>query len=126
MFSVIRRILAYKFFPFCWTLLIITLLCIPGSYVPGTGIFGMPHLDKVVHIFLFGFNVLFWGWHYQGNGNVLKIKTIYLITALLTIALGIVMEFVQMYFIPNRSFDGWDIVADVAGAVLAWLWLMRA
>ena len=125
MFSVIRRILSYKFFPLCWTLLIVVLLCIPGSYVPGTGIFGIQHLDKVVHIFLFGFNVLFWSWHYQGNGRALKLRNIYVVTMLLTITLGVVMEFIQMYFVPNRSFDGWDIVADIGGAILAWLWLVR-
>ena len=32
--------------------------------VPGTGIFSIKHLDKIVHVFLFGMNVLFWGWHY--------------------------------------------------------------
>ena len=41
------------------------------------------------------------------------------------ITLGIVMEYVQMYFIPNRSFDGYDIVADIVGAGLAGLWLLR-
>jgi VanZ family protein len=29
---------------------------------------------------------------------------------------GIAMEFVQKYFIPNRDFDIYDIVADIIGA----------
>jgi VanZ family protein len=28
------------------------------------------------------------------------------------------MEFVQLYFVANRSFDGGDVIADLAGAVL--------
>ena len=30
---------------------------------------------------------------------------------------GIVMEFVQRYFIPNRSFDLGDVIADGVGSV---------
>ena len=36
-----------------------------------------------------------------------------------TLVLGIILEFVQKYFIPGRSFDNYDIVADATGAVLA-------
>jgi VanZ family protein len=126
MVALIQRILSYRIFPLAWTLLIIILLSIPGSYVPGNGLFGIQHFDKVVHIILFGFNVLFWGFYYWSRQLAkLRIKKIVIIITLLTIILGIAMEYVQLYFIPNRSFDGWDIVADIAGAVIAAVWMMR-
>ena len=31
---------------------------------------------------------------------------------------GIAMEFVQKYFIPNRSFDIGDIIADGVGSIM--------
>jgi hypothetical protein len=125
MLAPIRRILTYKFFPACWTLLIIILLCLPGSLVPGKGIFSIPNLDKVVHIVLFGANVLLWGWHY---GQLMRIpkefRHVIVVDVLLTIILGVALEYVQKYWIPNRSFDVKDIAADMIGAVLAgtWLW----
>ena len=126
MLAMFRRIFSYKFFPLYFTLLTILLMCLPGSMVPGTGIFSIKHLDKIVHVFLFGMNVLFWGWHYatsETDGKILK--GIFITTSLLMITLGVVMEYVQMYFIPNRTFDGYDILADIIGSVLAGAWLLK-
>ena len=125
MLAPIRRILTYKFFPACWTALIIILLCLPGSLVPGKGIFSIPNLDKLVHIVLFGTNVLLWGWHYAPlSGSVKKFRQTIVLDAMLTTGLGIGLEYVQKYWIPNRSFDGKDIIADLVGAFAAgsWLW----
>ena len=125
--AVIQRILSYKFFPLCWTLFTVALLCMPGSMVPGTGIFGIPNLDKIVHVILFGSNVLFWGLHYrEGGRSRLQLRPIFLITTVFAIVLGVMMEYVQLYFVPNRSFDVGDIMADAAGAVLAGLWLLKS
>ncbi len=116
MLTLIRRILTYRFFPVCWTLLLVILLCIPGSRCQALSLFGWKHLDKFVHIFLFGMNVLFWGWHYGAvSRESNELRKIFLFTTMATIALGIALEFVQLYFIPNRSFDGYDIIADAIG-----------
>ena len=124
--AMFRRIFSYKFFPLSWTLFTILLLCLPGSMVPGTGIFALKNLDKIVHVMLFGMNVLFWGWHYETSPRETRqLKFIFIAATAMTILLGIIMEYVQLYFIPNRSFDGYDILADAVGAVLAGLWLLR-
>jgi VanZ family protein len=94
--------------------------------VPGTGIFGLKNLDKIVHVMMFGMNVLFWGWHFEASERESKkLRIIFVAATFIMISLGVVMEYVQLYFIPNRSFDGYDILADVVGAVLAGLWLLR-
>lgn len=125
--AMFRRIFSYKFFPFAFTIFTIFLLCIPGSMVPGEGIFDLENLDKIVHIVLFGMNVLFWGWHYQTSyENGQKRQWLIAGAVIIMSLLGVVMEYVQLYFIPNRSFDSWDIVADVVGSVLAGLWLWRS
>lgn len=106
--------------------MIIFLLCLPGSMVPGDKLFGFEHFDKVVHVILFGINVLFWGWHL---GSVPRtpahLRKIIMFATFSTIALGIALEFVQLYFIPNRSFDLGDIAADTVGSVLAGVMLLR-
>ena len=38
---------------------------------------------------------------------------------------GIVMEFVQRYFIPNRSFDIGDLGADAVGSLAGYLLSVR-
>lgn len=127
MLAMIRRIFSYKFFPLSWTLFTILLLCLPGSMVPGTGLFALKNLDKIVHVMLFAMNVLFWGWHYETSDREWRqLKVIFVAATGIMITLGIVMEYVQMYFIPNRSFDGYDIIADIIGSVLAGLWLLRS
>lgn len=94
--------------------------------VPGTGIFALKNLDKIVHVMLFGMNVLFWGWHYETSGRGSKqLRAIFIAATAIMIILGIIMEYVQLYFIPNRTFDGYDIIADAVGCVLAGLWLLR-
>jgi hypothetical protein len=124
--ALFRRIFSTKFLPLSWTILTIALLCLPGSMVPGTGIFATKNLDKIVHVILFGFNVLFWGWHFATVEKPEKrLRYLFLASVVLVILLGVSMEYVQLYFIPNRSFDAWDIVADTVGAVLAGLWLLR-
>ena len=37
---------------------------------------------------------------------------------------GVVMEFVQMYFVSNRSFDLWDIVADATGCLAGYIFCL--
>ena len=125
--AMFRRIFSYKFFPLAFTIFTIILLCIPGSMVPGEGIFGLENLDKVVHVILFAMNVLFWGWHYQTSQDRSESKKNwnYLAAVAIMSLLGVVMEYVQLYFIPNRSFDSWDIVADIVGSVAAGVWLWR-
>ena len=126
MLAMFRRIISYKFFPLSWTLLTILLLCLPGSIVPGTGIFALKNVDKIIHFLMFGMNVLFWGWHYETSPRSSKeLKIIVIGATAMMIAIGIVMEYVQMYFIPNRTFDGGDIAADIVGSILAGLWLLR-
>lgn len=41
--------------------------------------------------------------------------------AAVCISYGILMELVQKYWIPNRSFELQDILADTAGCMLGWL-----
>src|SRR5581483_6923487 len=106
-----------KLFPFSWTLLTIILLCLPGSVIPGAGIFAINGLDKIVHFILFGGIVLLWGLYIRKTYPPAEWFKRILMAALFSIALGIALEYVQRYFIPNRTFDLKVIVADAIGAM---------
>lgn len=126
MVALIRRLSRTKIFPLIWTLLTIGLLCLPGKVIPGLGLFGVKHLDKLAHIVLFGGFVLLWGL-FAWQRKKLKIDWFFVLggITLISITLGIAMEYIQVNFVPNRSFDVWDIWADVVGSVLVMFLLMR-
>ena len=122
MMRFIKRLCTARFLPITWTLLIIILLCLPGSTIPGDGVFSIPDLDKAVHVLLFGGFVIGWGFNlYFRRADTQKWRKTIIMLTVCSICLGIVLEFLQLWFIPNRSFDGMDIVADSAGALLAGL-----
>jgi hypothetical protein len=121
-----QKLFSKKVIPVFWTLLTIGLLCLPGSTIPGDGlVLEIPHLDKIVHVVLFGGIVLFWSVYYAHRpGPGRRWRKLVIILAILSTALGIVLEYVQFYFIPQRSFDRFDIVADASGALAAMLYLL--
>lgn len=93
-----------------WTLLVLFLCFLPGEDLPEVDI---PLIDKWTHIVLFG--VFAFLWLCAGNTRNLK----YML-AILTISVytGWLVEFVQGHYVPNRSQDVMDILADILGAVL--------
>ncbi|AXY77164.1 hypothetical protein D3H65_25685 [Paraflavitalea soli] len=119
--SLLQKLCAKKLLPIIWTIITIVLLCLPGSSIPGDGIvFNIPNFDKIVHVILFGGIVLLWGAHYVFRPEKLQgWQKLIILLAILSTALGIVLEYVQFYFIPQRSFDKYDIVADASGAIAA-------
>src|SRR5258708_874383 len=121
-----RKLCSTRLLAIAWTLLTIVLLCLPGSSLEaGEALFTIPYFDKYVHVGLFGGITLFWGGYYafrlQGMPNWRKVVTG---MAILGTVLGTVLEFVQLYWIPDRSFDVTDIVADMIGSLLAALFLL--
>ncbi len=96
------------------------LLTIPGNQLPKITWADKYHIDKPVHIsmffmlcFLFSFAVKDTAGRY----------TWILLIALTGLAYGILMEFVQKYFIPFRSCDVDDMIADgVVCAISYWWW----
>jgi VanZ family protein len=106
-----------------WTVVIFLLMIIPGSKIPHQGLFGIPHLDKFVHVVIFGLFVWFWFHALTRSGKQAPGKILMTIV-LVAIGYGTAMEFVQ-YFFTDRDFDLRDILADAAGALLAWAWMGR-
>lgn len=106
--------------PLGWTILTIVLLCLPGSAFPSKGLFNLniPHLDKVVHVILFGGVILFWCQYFFHRKDWNKNRRLTVVVlALSTIALGIILEYIQFNYIPNRSFDRGDILANSLGTM---------
>lgn len=97
------------------------LFLLPGSSLPDEKAFHIPHLDKMVHIFLFGAFVSLWCYYfYRREKSLQTLKIIFFWIYFLAVFNGVSVEYIQLYFIPGRSFDKGDIIADMAGAGLAY------
>ena len=104
--------------------LIFTLLSMPGSDIQGTSwisiILHLPFADKIIHMGLFGSLALSLFFHFEQYSNIsfrsTRTKALSLIACILY---GIGMEFYQKYFVPSRSLDVIDMLADAMGALLA-------
>lgn len=110
------------FIPLAWTIFIQVLLCLPGSTLPDTGGFlTIPNLDKVVHIIIFGTLVGLWCFYFSRKiSSPSKLRLTFFIVFLLAAFNGIIIEYIQKYYIPNRTFDQGDIIADILSAAIAY------
>jgi VanZ family protein len=95
-----------------WLMLTTLLFCIPGTKLPKMQWHDKIFLDKWIHVFLFAVLVFLWCKAY-----VIKTKKIFLSITALCVVYGVVMELVQQHFIPFRSFDVRDMIANSIGAV---------
>jgi len=97
-------------------------LCLPGSVLPKEKWFDKIWLDKWIHIGLFMVMVFSWSWFVAMRGG--PRKSTFVQVAIYSLFYGIAMEFFQKYFVPNRSFDIADMLADGIGCVLGlYIWM---
>ena len=82
--------------------------------------------DKWVHIGLISIlsSLFCWG-IYKGKKNAEKNKRNFILTGIICVCYGIMIEFIQRYFIPNRSFDMGDVMADGVGSLAGVIFSFR-
>ena len=102
---------------FLWLLIVTGASVTPGVSLPKFDLFSV---DKIGHLFAYG--ALFWlsSWGYtRSSGRRAGWKEGLAIFVLST-AYGIFMEYVQGAFIPGRFYEVDDMIANTAGAAIAW------
>ena len=111
----------YLLYAIGWFIVVTILLTIPGNDFPKTDDWlNRIQFDKWVHIGLF--SLLTWLFC---RSVISKTLLIFGYIAIACLVYGIIMEFVQRDFIPNRSFDFWDIVADGTGSALGFFYSVK-
>lgn len=86
-------------------------------YLPGgASAVEIPYLDKVVHAVIFGVPVWLLG---RLTGRVWLVAGAFALHA-------VISELIQLWFVPNRSGDPLDALADLIGIAIATWWLLRA
>jgi VanZ family protein len=111
------RILRSKILAITWFIIMCVLFFLPGSALPAEhGWMILIRIDKLVHMFLFA--VLFLMCRFAFNFRQ-KFYTIWLFLSV--VAYGLSVELIQKYWIPGRSFDLYDLLADTIGCIAGWL-----
>ena len=98
-------------------------MILPGNKLPAENSFTYAFkVDKIVHILLFFILVYTLLLYFKkSNEKYLKNKRVQIISIIICIVYGIFLEFFQKLFVPSRSFDIADILADAIGAVFGLL-----
>ncbi|MBS1653399.1 MAG: VanZ family protein [Bacteroidetes bacterium] len=109
-----------------WLIIVTVLLTLPGKDLPNASWMDDIHLDKFVHVGLFSALTFLWCRVQKFlKKNLKTMQQIFMIIALVVVVYGTGMEFVQKYFIPNRSFDTGDILADAIGSLIGFLFATK-
>ena len=74
---------------------------------------GLTVFDKLLHFLMFFFTMM-WFMYITKN---------WLVSAFSMLILGLILEWIQMNYIINRSFDWFDWIADGAGRLICFLLL---
>ena len=96
----------------CWLIISTILLTLPGSAIPKEDWLDKIWIDKWVHIGMFFMLVFLWLQTIPKKQHHTSIKTTVILITIAAFLYGIGIEFIQKYFIPDRSFDILDIAAD--------------
>jgi len=117
----VKNFLKYQFPAFAWMGIIFILSSIPGNYFPEQP---FDLFDKLVHACLFGIltYLIYRGFQYQDKSAFFKNFSI-AIAFLICVIYGIIDELHQEY-VPGRSPDITDALADILGGGFVSLYLL--
>ncbi len=107
----------YNIWGVFWLLFILVASAIPGEQLPPSPVIGF---DKFGHLIIYGLlqGILLRGFALQQRFTLLR-KYYLLIAVILSASYGALMELMQEEVFRNRSFDVYDMMANVAGVLLA-------
>ena len=101
------------YFQLTGSVLILGLLIYLHFMQPPSIDIGLTVFEKLLHFLMFFFTMMWF----------MYITKEWLIASVSLILLGLMLEWIQMNYIINRSFDWFDFVADVMGVIFCFLLL---
>lgn len=112
---------------FIWLIISVVLLTLPGTAFPQENWMDKIWMDKWIHVGMFAIMALLICWAIYKTGiPIEKRRSYFITTGFICLGYGIIMEFVQLWFVAHRSFDTGDIIADGAGSFIgAWYSVKR-
>ena len=110
------KVFRYRSVAITWFVVMCILFFLPGSDLPQANWLDSIYFDKWVHIGLFAILIFLWRSAFDLDLN--HYNWILLLAAILY---GLSVEFIQKYWVPNRSFDLFDLLADTTGSVIGFI-----
>jgi glycopeptide antibiotics resistance protein len=109
-----------------WFFLTIIAISIPGKELPKFGAwFEQISFDKLIHTFLFGMVAFLWMLPVGLSTQSKKSKYYWCIKVSIASAIwGLTAELIQKYFIPGRSYDLIDLLANTLGVIVAYIYMI--
>lgn len=103
-----------------WSVIILVLTLSPKVYVPKELSWDLFRIDLLAHLFLFAVLVLLLmiSFTKQQENKALQVNAAFWAIAMAAV-FGVLIEVIQG-FIPERSFEYLDMVANTCGAFLGW------
>ena len=122
-----NKISIYKFLPAAgWFIVVMVLTCLPGKDVPDLSGIHIIYFDKWVHMGLFGGLTFFLCLPFLNSGYTPRQRLYYFIRIAMASSIwGLVVEFLQRFYIPGRDYELLDWAADSVGCLLALLLCMK-
>jgi VanZ family protein len=110
-----------------WFFVVGILTLMPSQDVPDVGWMDkIPNFDKFVHAALFGGLSFLFAWPLFKSRFSFKQKINYSVKiSMASVVWGIVIEFLQKFYVPSRDFDLLDWAADTAGVLIAFWVIIR-
>ncbi len=107
------KIIQQQKYTLLWSVFVLFACLIPGKEIPQVSFITIPHFDKIVHFsFYFILSLLFL------QPSKKPLNTLYYFADILyCLVLGIVIEFIQHHYIPNREGDVFDVLANFMGSI---------
>ena len=114
-----------KFIPgIVWFLLVLVLIALPQQDIPQVDDwYHKIYIDKWIHAGMFGMLALLFMWPFWKKASV-STNQVFFIIAALTSIWGYLTECIQL-FVPGRSYDLLDWLADSLGVLIALLFTLR-
>jgi len=110
------------FFPaILWAAIIFTAISLPPGNIPEAGLLKIPHIDKIVHLFLFFTLSLLVAWAFTRQPGGMLRKHILLVALILGSFYAAFTEIYQHLFLPGRFGSISDFVANMIGTIFGLL-----
>jgi len=115
--------LKYNIWGILWIFLIFILCSLPGRQLPPGPFI---NFDKLIHFFFYSTLQILLMRGFVLQKSFLSLRKNYLvITAIFSSVYGTFIEINQGFILKNRSFDQYDIVANIVGVVIGiLLWIL--
>jgi VanZ family protein len=108
---------------FSWTLVVAYFCLVPSSDIPSISI---PHLDKLAHSFFHFVFTILWFLFFKKQVKKRNQTKLLVGSVIFSLFFGIVIEVLQVRLTTTRNGDFFDVLANLSGAVSAFVFVLIA